>query len=87
MITEVTLDAREMAPPEPFDQATAILRKLEPGEYLLMLHRRVPFPLFDFCTTLSLRYRYRELAPGDYEIVVYHAADEMRMFGEGILCE
>ena len=44
MLVETTLDARDLAPPEPFDIATAILRQLQPGHYLRMLHRRVPLP-------------------------------------------
>lgn len=56
MLVEVVLDASEMEPPEPFDRATGILRELEPGQYLRMLHRRMPYPLLEFCQAMSLTY-------------------------------
>jgi hypothetical protein len=87
MTVEFTLDAREMAPPEPFDKATAILRKLERGQYLRMLHRRVPYPLFDFCRALSLDYSVKETPAADFEIIVYHVDDATELWSQGILCE
>ena len=87
MVLEFTLDAREMAPPEPFDRATAILRGLEQGQYLRMLHRRVPYPLFDFCSALCLDYSVKEISAEDFEIIVYHGDDATQLQGKGILCE
>ena len=86
-VFEFKLDAREMTPPQPFDEATAILRGLERGQYLRMLHRRVPYPLFDFCRALSFDYRVRESAAGDFEIFVYHTDDATGLREAGILCE
>ena len=84
MLVEFTLDAREMAPPEPFDEATAILRQLQPGHYLRMLHRRVPYPLFEFCRALSLAYSVNE--DGDAcEIIIYFPADEQALRQGGVL--
>ena len=87
MAFEFKLDAREMAPPQPFDEATAILRGLKQGQYLRMLHRRVPYPLFDFCKVLSLDHSVKESAAGDFVILVYHTDDTIELREAGILCE
>jgi hypothetical protein len=85
MLVEITLDARKMAPPEPYDKATYILRKLQPGQYLRMLHRRVPYPLFEFCRALSLAYSVNEDAAEACEIIIYFSADEQALRQEGVL--
>ena len=84
MLVETTLDARDMAPPEPFDKATAILRQLQPGQYLRMLHRRVPYPLFEFCQALSLAYSVNQDA-AVCEVIIYYPADEQALRQGGVL--
>ena len=79
MPTEVRLDARELEPPEPFERATSLLRQLEPGHYLRMLHRRVPYPLFDFCQAMSLAFSVVENSAAACEIIIYHPADEQAL--------
>jgi len=85
MLVETTLDARDMAPPEPFDRATAILRQLQPGQYLRMLHRRVPYPLFEFCRTMSMAYSVNEDAASACEIIIYFSTDEQALQQGGII--
>jgi hypothetical protein len=85
MLVETTLDARDMAPPEPFDKATTILRQLQPGQYLRMLHRRVPYPLFEFCRAMSLAYAVHENAAAACEIIIYFPADEQALRQGGVL--
>jgi len=76
MPRELLLDARELEPPEPFEQATSLLREMEPGQYLRMLHRRVPYPLFDFCQGMSLQYRLVQEGHESYDIIIYFPVDE-----------
>jgi hypothetical protein len=85
MLVETTLDARDMAPPEPFDKATAILRQLQQGQYLRMLHRRVPYPLFEFCRAMSLDYSVNEDATVACEVIIYFPADKQALLQEGVL--
>jgi hypothetical protein len=85
MLVEVTLDASEMEPPEPFDRATEILRQLESGQYLRMLHRRVPYPLFEFCQAMSLAHAVIEGSGTAYEIIIFHPLDEPALRQGGIL--
>ncbi len=74
-----------MEPPEPFDTATEILTKIQPGEYLEMLHRRVPYPLFDICTKLSLNHAVEEKGATNYRIIIYFDDDVMTLKAEGVL--
>ncbi|MDH5682452.1 MAG: DUF2249 domain-containing protein [Spirochaetota bacterium] len=85
MPEEIILDARELEAPQPFEQATEILRSLKPGEYLKMLHRKVPYPLFDFCNTLSLSYQLSSDSSGDHEIIIYHQEDAHILQEAGVL--
>ena len=85
MLVETTLDARDMAPPEPFDRATAILRQLQPEQYLRMLHRRVPYPLFEFCRAMSLDYSVNKDDSAGCEVIIYFPADEQALRQGGIL--
>jgi hypothetical protein len=85
MLVEVTLDASEMEPPEPFDRATEILRQMAPGQYLRMLHRRVPYPLFEFCQAMSLSHSVIKGTATAYEIIVYFPADEQALRQGGVL--
>ena len=55
---EILLDATAMEPPEPLQRATSILQQLERGQYLRMLHRRLPYPLFESCEQLEISYRH-----------------------------
>jgi len=84
---EYFLDASGMSPPEPFENATSILRELQPGQYLHMRHRRIPWPLFDFCRELSLQYSYEEREPSVFHVFVYFTEDENTLIEEGVLCE
>jgi hypothetical protein len=84
-LAEITLDAREMAPPEPFERATAILRQLKPGQYLRMLHRRAPYPLFEFCLEMGLTYTVLDSTVAPYEIILYIPEDEQALHTEGVL--
>ncbi len=85
MMIEFILDASEMEHPEPFEKATAILAQMKQGEYLHMLHRRIPFPLFDFCKALPLEYSLKEGDTTAYEIIIYFKDDFETLQQEGIL--
>ncbi len=74
-----------MEPPEPFGIATKILTEMQPGEYLEMLHRRVPYPLFDICTKLSLSHSIEEKEASSYRIVIYFDDDGVALKAEGAL--
>ncbi|RLQ21057.1 DUF2249 domain-containing protein [Seongchinamella sediminis] len=81
----LTLDAREMAPPEPLQRATEILHQLAPGTYLHMLHRRIPYPLLDTAQGLSLKSQVIESGEADYTIIIFDPADRLALQAAGVL--
>lgn len=85
MAVEFILDASEWEPPRPFEEACEILQKLRPGEYLRMLHRRIPYPLFDFCRALSLQHQVIEGGSPAYQIIIYFPVDEPDLRRAGLL--
>lgn len=75
MLDEKFLDASEMEPPVPFEQALALLADLHPGEYLRMAHRMIPYPLFDYCNECKLEYRAQPGETAKYDILIWHKQD------------
>jgi hypothetical protein len=75
MLDEKFLDASEMQPPVPFEQALALLAELQPGEYLRMAHRMIPYPLFEYCIEQQLEYRVQPGETARYDILIWHKQD------------
>lgn len=69
-ITAIELDARDLEPPEPMQQALAALAVLKPGEQLRMLLHREPFPLYAMLRERGFTHRTTQLADGSYEILI-----------------
>ena len=55
---EILFDATDMEPPKPLQQAISILQQMKSGQYLRMLHRHLPYPLFESCRQLRVSYRH-----------------------------
>jgi uncharacterized protein (DUF2249 family) len=47
MAKEIVLDVHEMQPPAPMELAMDALQRLQAGEYIKMIHRMQPFPLYN----------------------------------------
>jgi hypothetical protein len=75
VLHEKFLDASEMQPPVPFEQALSLLAELQPGEYLRMAHRMIPYPLFDYCNERKLAYRVQPGETARYDILIWHEQD------------
>lgn len=80
-----TLDARTLEPPEPFVKACAILQEMKQGEFLHMFHRRMPYPLFDYCKTHQLSYQIVRDDDSGCELIVYFESDADSLMSEGML--
>jgi hypothetical protein len=72
---EFFLDATALEPPGPFQQAIEILRYLKPGQYLRMLHRRLPHPLFDTCDQLGISHRHFPTRQNTWTILFWRNDD------------
>jgi hypothetical protein len=75
MLDEKFLDASEMEAPLPFVQALSLLAALQPGEYLRMAHRMIPYPLFDYCNAHQLEYRAQPGETAKYDILIWYKQD------------
>jgi len=75
MLDEKFFDASEMAAPMPFVQALSLLAELQPGAYLRMAHRMIPYPLFDYCNERKLEYRVQRSETAKYDILIWHKQD------------
>ena len=68
------LDARFLPPPEPFVQAMEAIDTLAPGEQLLLLLYREPFPLYKVLAEHGYARQTRLLDDGTYEILITRQA-------------
>ncbi len=64
-----------MSPPEPLQQATAILQNLRYGQYLRMRHRRLPYPLFDLSAQMAIEHCHFPGNGGNWEIFFWRDDD------------
>jgi hypothetical protein len=75
MAMEQRIDVRELEPPEPLELGLDMAHKLRPGEYLRMLHRREPFPLYRLLTQDGFRHRVHFGGDCPFEILIWRAGD------------
>jgi len=47
VLEKIAIDVSELLPPEPMTQILVTLKGLMPTQYLQVLHRRQPFPLYE----------------------------------------
>jgi len=87
MLVEHTLDASEMEHPEPFEKSTAIVSEMGVGEYFRLLHRRIPYPLFDFIKNLNLDYVVTTGDKAAYEVVIFFPDDFEELKQQGVIKE
>ena len=79
MLDEKFLDVSEMGAPMPFVQALSLLAEMQPGEYLRMAHRMIPYPLFEYCNERKLEYRVQPGAVARYDILIWYKQDTDRI--------
>ncbi len=75
MVREHVLDVSGLEPPEPLLQVLAELDGLGPGEYLRMLHRQEPFPLYAILCEHGFEHRTRAGTSSAYEILIWRHGD------------
>jgi uncharacterized protein (DUF2249 family) len=67
---EVTIDVRELVPPEPMIKILEALEELRPGERLLVHHVRRPIHLYDRLDEMGYRHQTRDLGPAKVEVLI-----------------
>ncbi|MDH5473317.1 MAG: DUF2249 domain-containing protein [Gammaproteobacteria bacterium] len=76
MKQEITLDVHELQPPEPMQKALDALHTLGDGQYLKIIHRMQPFPLYDILTDNGFKYKVTTGKVSAFDIYVWHAKDK-----------
>ena len=71
------LDVSELAPPEPMERILVELDSLAAGEYLRVLHRREPWPLFPLLEQRGFGHDMRPCQPPGFAILIWRAADNV----------
>ncbi len=75
MSREVLLDVSELEPPEPLVQTLDAAEQLQPGQYLRMLHRREPYPLYSNLDESHFRHYTRPGASAAVEVFIWSEND------------
>ncbi len=82
---EHVLDVSALEPPEPLEQILDIIPGLDAGDYLRVLHRRDPLPLYPMLEKMGFSWRCQPGAQTNYEIFIWRrddAAAQEAVFGK-----
>lgn len=75
MPEEILLDVCGLEPPEPFEQATEMLRILQPGQYLKLIIPRRPHLLYPWLAEQGFLEHTREARDDLFEIYIWRETD------------
>jgi len=75
---QITLNVSSLAPPEPMTEIVLALSNLKNLQYLKVIHRRQPFPLFERLSAGGWGYVCKELSPQCFTIYIYQLSDQER---------
>lgn len=64
------LDARALAPPEPFVRTLEMLSGMKAGDRLHLTLRREPFPLYQFLQENGIAWDTCAMPYGEFEIII-----------------
>lgn len=71
MMEIVCVDVSLLAPPEPMTCIITALSKLQPTQYLKVIHRREPFPLYEKLQALDWQVQTFKQASDVFHIYIY----------------
>ncbi len=72
---EIILDTSLLEPPEPFIEAMEILRQIQPGQFLHMIHRREPCLLYPELLPLELTSYTHKETPQLFHVLIWSPKD------------
>ena len=73
---EITLDACDLEPPEPYELATAYLNNLQPGQFVRLLIPRQPRLLYPWLAEHGFSEITRQGKDDLFEIFIWSTADQ-----------
>jgi uncharacterized protein (DUF2249 family) len=68
-----TIDARALLPPEPMELTLAALDEIGPGQEIVLLLYREPYPLYQILQQNGFAHRTALQEDGTFEIHIFHA--------------
>lgn len=66
------IDGRQMEPPEPFVQTMAALDEIQPGQKVLLILAREPFPLYRALQLNKVAWQTERREDGTVEVLMWH---------------
>ena len=66
----IVIDARGLAPPAPFERVMEALCELQPGQRILLILEREPFPLYRVLERNGYTHRTTQSDQGHFEIEI-----------------
>ncbi|NOZ52909.1 MAG: DUF2249 domain-containing protein [Gammaproteobacteria bacterium] len=76
MKQELVLDVSDLPPPEPLEKVLEATETLASGQYIRMLHRQEPFPLYDVLGDIGFKHLTRVGQKTSFEIFIWRNSDE-----------
>ncbi|MDE1942764.1 MAG: DUF2249 domain-containing protein [Betaproteobacteria bacterium] len=73
MTVDLTLDVRDLEPPEPLEKVLEALCVLEPGQRIRMIHHREPHPLYPILQREGFRHDTHFTDDGIFEILIWRS--------------
>lgn len=83
---DVVIDGRQMEPPEPFVQTLSALDTVAPGQRVLLLLGREPFPLYRALELNGVSWTCARNGDGDFEILMWRDGDAPMQVPPGTRC-
>ena len=83
---DVVIDGRQMEPPEPFVQTMDALDGVQPGQKVLLLLCREPFPLYRALELNGVSWTSTRNGDGDFEILMWRDGGAPRVVPPGVHC-
>ena len=68
---EQYVDVSNLEPPEPMEVILDAIADLSPGDYLKVMHRRNPVPLYRMLHDMGYEYAMHNPAPEQFEIFIW----------------
>lgn len=73
--TEIIVDVSELPPPKPMEIVLDALDEIKPGQYIRMIHRMEPHPLYNILMDNGYRYKV-DVSTGLIHIFIWKSVDK-----------
>lgn len=75
-MAEIIVDVHQLQPPQPMELALDALNTLQAGDYIKMIHRMQPFPLYKILDENGFRHRVVAGTISAFDIYIWKGNDK-----------